>query len=246
MLLQSILMFHNKLTKHWYTWPNLRERKPLLTKPLLLLSKLILLLSGHSESDFYLDCGDRRRGEGVQAADQGSCRRRYSMWTFNRDISGLIAGPHLLPPFVHFLQTIVKNSIYASLDLQARSMMKTSHMCLTCHSHSHIFRCASISTTYPCLSVRWSVRWSHFRISNLSASLVALREKLKREDTNYFSILGLGVFDPKNFFLTQKTFLTRKTFLTQSLPSPNFFKPSVLGEVRVFRAFASLFCLFHV
>ena len=32
----------------------------------------------------------------------------------------------------------------------------------------------------------------------------------------------------------------RKTFLTQSLPSPNFFKPSVPGEVRVFRAFASL------
>ena len=42
-------------------------------------------------------------------------------------------------------------------------------------------------------------------------------------------------------FLTQKTFLTRKTFLTLSLLSPNFFKLSVLGEVRVFRAFASLF-----
>ena len=27
-----------------------------------------------------------------------------------------------------------------------------------------------------------------------------------------------------------------KTVLTQSLPSPNFFKPSVPGEVRVFRA----------
>ena len=32
----------------------------------------------------------------------------------------------------------------------------------------------------------------------------------------------------------------QKTFLTQSLPSPNFFKPSVPGEVCVFRAFASL------
>ena len=195
MLLQSILMFHNKLTKHWYTWPNLRERKPLLTKPLLLLSKLILLLSGHSESDFYLNYGDRRRGDGggrqqtkAAAADAIQCGHSTEIYLIAR------------PPFVHFLQTIVKNSIYASLDLQARSMMKTSHMCLTCHSHSHIFRCASISTTYPCLSVRWSVRWSHFRISNLSASLVALREKLKREDPNYFSILGLGVFDPKNFF----------------------------------------------
>ena len=39
-------------------------------------------------------------------------------------------------------------------------------------------------------------------------------------------------------------FLTRKTFLIQSLPSPNFFKPSVLGEVRVFRAFASLLFVF--
>ena len=55
-----------------------------------------------------------------------------------------------------------------------------------------VFRCASISSTYPCLSVRPLVGWSHFRISNLSASLVALREKLKREDPNYFSILGLG------------------------------------------------------
>ena len=36
------------------------------------------------------------------------------------------------------------------------------------------------------------VGWSYFRISNLSASLVALHEKLKREDPNYFSILGLG------------------------------------------------------
>ena len=51
-----------------------------------------------------------------------------------------------------------------------------------------IFRHARVSSTYPCQSVRWS----HFRISNLSASLVALREKLKREDPNYFSILGLN------------------------------------------------------
>ena len=59
-----------------------------------------------------------------------------------------------------------------------------------------IFRHARVSSTYPCQSVRPSVRpsvrWSHFRISNLSASLVALREKLKKADPNYFSILGLS------------------------------------------------------
>ena len=85
------------------------------------------------------------------------------------------------------------------------------------------FRCASISSTYPCQSVRWS----HFRISNLSASLDALCEKLKREDPIYFSIWGLGKifeklkkklfwpkkkFGPKNyfFFFTKKTCWTLK------------------------------------
>ena len=46
---------------------------------------------------------------------------------------------------------------------------------------------ASLAPTHLCPSVGPS----HFRISNLSASLVVLREKLKREDPNYFSILGL-------------------------------------------------------
>ena len=32
-----------------------------------------------------------------------------------------------------------------------------------------------------------------------------------------------------------------QTFLTQILPGPNFFKPSVPGGLRIFRAFASLF-----
>ena len=31
----------------------------------------------------------------------------------------------------------------------------------------YIFRHASVSSTYPCPSVSWSVSWSHFRISNL-------------------------------------------------------------------------------
>ena len=53
----------------------------------------------------------------------------------------------------------------------------------------HIFRHARVSSTYPS---KMSVRKSYFRISILSVSLVALREKLKREDPNYFSILGLG------------------------------------------------------
>ena len=57
-----------------------------------------------------------------------------------------------------------------------------------------IFRHARVSCTSPCQSVcplvRPSVRWSHFRISTLSASLVALREKLKREDPNYFCVFS--------------------------------------------------------
>ena len=202
-------------------------------------------------------------------------------------------------------------------------------------SHFHLFLDTHVSlapTHLRCWLVGWLVGWSHFWISILSESLVALHEKLKREDPNYFSILGPGkiswnwsggggggggvlgvfypkktfltrklfwpkklfwlektfltqklfgpqnffdpqkIFDLKNFFDPKKTFLTRKTlltqklfwpknvfdlkdvfltqkcfwpenFLTQSLPSPNFFKPSILGEVRVFRAFASLFIL---
>ena len=47
---------------------------------------------------------------------------------------------------------------------------------------------ASLAPTHLCPSVRW---W-YFWISILSVSLVALREKLKRDDPNYFSILGLG------------------------------------------------------
>ena len=44
---------------------------------------------------------------------------------------------------------------------------------------------------------------SHFRISILSASLVALRKKLKKTDPNIFSILGLGRISwnwKRNFF----------------------------------------------
>merc|ERR1712172_105319 len=62
----------------------------------------------------------------------------------------------------------------------------------------------------------------------------------------YFSkVYFPKVYFPKMYFL--KVYFLKvyfpKTFLTQSLPSPNFFKPSVPGEVRVFRAFASLFQL---
>ena len=34
--------------------------------------------------------------------------------------------------------------------------------------------------------------------------------------------------------------MTQKTLLTQILPGPNFFKPSIPGGLRIFRAFASL------
>ena len=62
------------------------------------------------------------------------------------------------------------------------------------------FRHARVFSTYPCPSVRWSVRPSHFWISNLSASLVALREKLKREDPNYFCVFSESVFSKSFFF----------------------------------------------
>ena len=48
-----------------------------------------------------------------------------------------------------------------------------------------------------CPSVGPLVRWSHFRISILSASLDALREKLKKANPNFFSELPLP--DPTNF-----------------------------------------------
>ena len=54
---------------------------------------------------------------------------------------------------------------------------------------------ASLAPTHVrCPSVRRSVRPSHFRISNLSASLLALRERLKREDPNIFFSFGSGCF----------------------------------------------------
>ena len=47
---------------------------------------------------------------------------------------------------------------------------------------------ASLAPTHVCLSVGRS----HFRNSKLSASLVALPEKLKKGDPKYFSILGMS------------------------------------------------------
>ena len=44
------------------------------------------------------------------------------------------------------------------------------------------------------------------------------------------------VYFVKVYFL--KVYYPREKKLTQSLPSPNFFKPSVPGKVRVFRVFA--------
>ena len=69
----------------------------------------------------------------------------------------------------------------------------------------------SLAPTHVCLSVGPLVRRSHFRISNLSASLVALREKLKRDDPNYFFQFWVWVFLTQ-FFLTQKLFWHQKFF----------------------------------
>ena len=76
------------------------------------------------------------------------------------------------------------------------------------------FRHARVSSTYPCMSVRPSVgRW-YFRLSNRSASLVALREKLKREDPIIFSLFnfGSGCFWPKKTFLTNIFLGPKKLF----------------------------------
>ena len=49
------------------------------------------------------------------------------------------------------------------------------------------------------MSVRPSVGRSHFRISNLSASLVTLREKLKIEDPKYFCVFSESVYSESVF-----------------------------------------------
>ena len=102
-----------------------------------------------------------------------------------------------------------------------------------------VFKYASISSTYPCHSVRKFEAPSHFKISIPPASVVALREKLKKSDPNYLSILGLGGVGGggrKNKSLSIQIFWAR-TFLTQSLPGPNFFKWSVPGGLHIFRAY---------
>ena len=54
----------------------------------------------------------------------------------------------------------------------------------------------SLAPTHVCLSVGWS----HFRISSLPEFPVALREKLKREDPNYFCVFSESVFSESVFF----------------------------------------------
>ena len=78
----------------------------------------------------------------------------------------------------------------------------------------------------------------------LDACLIAQREKLKRERFFLPKIfLTQKLCRPKNFqqcVASMQVFWVQ-TFSTQRLPSPNFFKLSVPGGLRIFRAFASLF-----
>ena len=55
---------------------------------------------------------------------------------------------------------------------------------IVCQSVSFLDAQASLAPTHVCLSVGPLVRWSYFQISILSASLVALSEKLKNADPN--------------------------------------------------------------
>ena len=90
--------------------------------------------------------------------------------------------------------TVVRNTHLKKFQSIAASLRANAKVTMI------LFRHARVSSTYPCLSVRWSVRPSHFRITNLSASLVALREKLKREDPNYFCVFTESVFSKSVFF----------------------------------------------
>ena len=56
------------------------------------------------------------------------------------------------------------------------------------HLDNWIFRHARVSSTYPCTCVRHTFEFPFYQC----VSLVALREKLKKADPNYFRILGLG------------------------------------------------------
>ena len=53
------------------------------------------------------------------------------------------------------------------------------------------------------------------------------------------------LFWPILFFWPKKVFWVQ-AFLTQILPGPNFFKLSIPGGLRIFRAFASLFFFFFM
>ena len=75
---------------------------------------------------------------------------------------------------------------------------------------------------------------------------VALREKLNKAIIFFEFELGYDFMNKKilEWSNSARKFMKifwAQTFLTQNLPGPNFFKLSVPGNLRVFRAFASLF-----
>ena len=83
-----------------------------------------------------------------------------------------------------------------------------------------IFRHARVSSTYPCMSVRPLVTLSD--LSNRSASLVALREKLKREDPNYFCVFYESVFSESVF---------SECVFSESVPFKGVFSERVFPKV---------------
>ena len=85
----------------------------------------------------------------------------------------------------------------------------------------------SLAPTHVCLSVRPLVRWSvrdTFEFSIISASLVALREKLKREDPNYFCVFSESVFSES---------VCSESVFFESIFSESVFFESIFSE-RVF------------
>ena len=101
-----------------------------------------------------------------------------------------------------------------------------------------IFRHARVSSTYPCMSVRPSVGWWYFRIFPICQRLWSPYVKSWRDRTPIIFVYFPKVYFSKVYF--PKVYF-RKVYFLKVYFRKVYFKPSVPGQVRVFRAFASLF-----
>ena len=159
----------------------------------------------------------------------------------------------------------------------------TMHVPCTPFVQTTIFRHARVSSTYPCMSVRWLVGnnfgfpicqrlWSPYVKSwrERTPIIFVYFPKVYFLKVYFLKVYFLKVYFPRVYFLkvyfpkvyflevyfTKLYFLKvyfskvyffkcffRKLFDPKLTQPKHFFKPSVHGQVRVFRAFASLFDL---